>query len=96
MSFRWSVSLPAALLLALAGCASPEEIRQAQQAQAEADRYACLEQGFEEGGENFALCRLIMETNRRLDAVATRLAFLENDIDRFDLLAYRPYRWRYW
>jgi hypothetical protein len=89
---RWSALLLAGLVLAGCAAANPEEVRRAQ---AEADRYSCLEQGFEEGGENFALCRLIMQTNRRLDAVASRLAFVESDINRLDLLG-RPLGWRRW
>lgn len=78
-------ALPLLAGLALAGCASEAELREAQQAQAEADRFACLEQGFEQQSENLALCRLILQTNRRLDELASRIRFLENDVQRLNL-----------
>ena len=78
--------LPTALVaagLAVAGCANQAELAQAQ---AEADAFSCLEQGFELDSESFALCRLILQTNRRLDQLSSRIAFLEQDINRLDLL----------
>ena len=90
LSLRWSAPLLAGLALVGCAAANPEEVRRAQ---AEADRYSCLEQGFQEGGENFALCRLIMQTNRRIDALNSRISFIESDINRLDLLG-RPLGWR--
>ena len=92
ISLRWSAPLLAGLALVGCAAANQEEVRRAQ---AEADRYSCLEQGFQEGGENFALCRLIMQTNRRIDALNSRIRFIESDINRLDLLG-RPLGWRRW
>ena len=91
MSFRRvALLLPA---LALAGCATEAEIREAQQARIAADRFSCLEQGFEEGTDAFALCQLLLQTNRRLDSLSSRMTFLEHDVRRLDTFGFWSRRW---
>jgi hypothetical protein len=90
-SLRVALLLP---MLALAGCATEAEIREAQQARIEADRFSCLEQGFEQGTDSFALCQLLLQTNRRLDALSSRIAFMESDIRRLDTFGFPYRRWR--
>lgn len=77
--------------LALAACANPTEVREAQ---IERDRILCEELGFEPGSENFALCTLLQDTNRRIDRVDQRMFLLESDFRRYDMFARRPFR--YW
>ncbi|MGF1477572.1 MAG: hypothetical protein ACFB6S_18670 [Geminicoccaceae bacterium] len=59
-----------------AGCANIED--QALAA-AEEDRQTCLLEGLEEGSENFALCRLIVRLERRIDQVEREVRFIEQD-----------------
>ena len=77
--------------LALAACASPEEIREAQLAH---DRVACEDVGLEPGSESFTLCLLLQDTNRRLDHIGQRVYLMESDLRRLELLD-RPFlrRW---
>ena len=81
LSLRWSAPLLAGLALVGCAAANPEEVRRAQ---AEADRYSCLEQGFQEGGENFALCRHILRLPPvvALDA-GTLIASVSDTVQRY-------------
>jgi hypothetical protein len=81
-----------ALVLAVAGCANPQEIREAR---AERDRIVCEELGFEPGTETYLLCILIQDTNRRVDFANSQLRFLESDLRRWELLDSRYYRRRW-
>ena len=74
-------------LLGLAACTPQEEI---ERAIAAANRQSCLDAGFVESSENYKLCLLIQDNNRRLSDVERRLSFIETDIRRVDTLY--PYR----
>lgn len=52
---------------------SPEELLAS-------DAAACSAAGFEPGSDAERLCRLLQETNRRLDGLERRLGFLELDV----------------
>ena len=70
----------------LAACASEEEIRQAQAA---ADRSACLEIGFQPDTDSFRLCRLMQANARRIDSLSLRVNSLDAQIRRPILYDYR-------
>ena len=57
--------------LALAGCASEEEQRAAELAQAEADRQECRELGFQDGTEAFSDCMLKLREIRAMERYGT-------------------------
>lgn len=75
MSGRLAVLL-LALLTPLAACQTGptlEELRAT-------DLAACEAAGFDEGSEAHGLCLLLQSTNRRLEALERRIAFIELDV----------------
>lgn len=81
---------PLFLLVALGGCVSQAEM---QQQIAESHRQSCLTDGFKEGTDNYKLCLLLQETNRRIDALNGRVAVLEANtrwVNRYGPFYYPP------
>lgn len=64
-----------AALALLAGCAAAETPAQYQARL----RQSCTDAGFIEGSESYRLCLLLQDNNARLDALESRLRFIEQD-----------------